>query len=193
MKFETDSWYFIPAKWFTKFNEGRREVRVIVIHVMEAPEKVATARNIGNYFANLPETTKASSHIGVDSNEIIQYVRDNDIAYAAPGCNHDGIQIELAGYSRQTIKEWLDPYSVKLISNAAYATAQYCRKYDIPVRHLSVSELREGKRGIVGHDQVSIVYHKSTHIDPGQGFPWITFLDLVRVYTLMLIKRTEPS
>jgi hypothetical protein len=50
-------------------------------------------------------------------------VLDNDIAFAAPGVNSDGIQLELAGVARQTREEWLDPYSVLVLENAASATA----------------------------------------------------------------------
>jgi N-acetyl-anhydromuramyl-L-alanine amidase AmpD len=63
-----------------------------------------------------------------------------------------------------------------VLENAANAAAQYCLKYDIPIRHLADDELEAGEKGIVGHVQASRVYKKSTHTDPGQGFPWDHFL-----------------
>ncbi len=174
--FETDRWPFVPAKNFTKVAR-KRGVRVIVIHSMEAPEKGDTAE----YFRTT--TRQASAHICVDNNSIVQCVLDNDIAWAAPGANSDGIQIELAGFARQRREDWLDPYSTLVLENAANAAAQYCLKYDIPVVRLSDQALG-GKlaKGLVSHAQVSEVFKKSDHTDPGTGFPWDYFLGRVQVY-----------
>lgn len=175
---ETDNWPFIEAKWFMRWPgpNKRRTVRVIVIHDMEFPERGDTAEVIAKDFATRPPKNKGSAHICVDNNSIVQCVRDNDIAYAAPGCNNDGIQIELAGYAKQTPQEWLDPYGVALLALGADATAQYCLKYDIPPVHLTDAQLRAGQKGIVGHAQVSVVYKKSDHPDPGPNFPWTYFM-----------------
>lgn len=174
---ETDLWPFVPARNFTPTGNKRRKVRVIVIHDMEWPETKTAAEDCARYFATT--TTQASAHICVDSDSIIQCVRDNDVAWAAPGCNNDGIQIEMAGYARQTREQWMDPYSTLVIDRTADATAQYCLKYNIPVRHLSNDELRAGRSGIIGHYQASAVYRKSTHGDPGPGFPWDFFMERV--------------
>lgn len=179
VSYETESWPVVKARHFTKSN-GRRKVRVIVIHDMEAPESSKTAENVARYFATTP--TPASAHICVDSDSIVQCVMDNDVAFAAPGCNHDGIQVELAGYARQTLKEWLDPYGLQMLARAADAVAQYCLKYNIPPKRLSDAQLKEGYPGIVGHSQVSAVYRKSTHTDPGANFPWDFFMAAVRTH-----------
>lgn len=179
-QFETDKWPFIPAKNFTKVAK-KRGVRVIVMHSMEAPEKGDTAEKIAEYFRTT--TKQASAHICVDNNSIVQCVFDNDIAWAAPGANSDGIQIEMAGYAKQTEADWLDPYSTLVLENAANAASQYCLKYDIPIVRLTDKEL-EGKlaKGIVSHSQVSDVFKKSDHTDPGKEFPWDYFLGRVQFY-----------
>lgn len=168
LRYETDLWPFVEARHFGKVMG--RKVRVIVIHDMEAPELDKTAENVAQYFATTP--TVASAHICVDNNSIVQCVRDSHVAYAAPGCNHDGIQVELAGYAKQTKAEWRDKYSIAMLAIASDAVAQYCLKYIIPAVHLTDQQLKDGARGIVGHDQVSRVYKKSTHTDPGPRFPW---------------------
>lgn len=168
-RFETDSWPFIKAKHFKK-NYSRRRVRVIVLHTMEAPEKGETAENVARYFANLDRP--ASAHVCVDNNSVVQCVYDNDTAFAAPGCNFDGIQIEMAGYARQTPEEWKDEFSSAMLKLVAGVIAQYSLKYDIPIRRLTDEDLRLMDKGIVGHDQVSRVYKRSTHTDPGPAFPW---------------------
>lgn len=175
--YETENWTFVKAKWFHTV-VGKRPVRVVVIHDMEAPETNDTAENVAKYFATT--TTQASAHICVDNNSIVQCVRDNDVAWAAPGANSDGIQIEMAGYGKQTRAEWLDFYGIGLLALASDAAAQYCLKYDLPVRHLTNAELQSGLKGVVGHYQVSQVYKKSDHTDPGAGFPWDYFMNSVQ-------------
>ena len=177
-----DDWPYIRARWYTPTPKGtRRSVRVGVLHVMEAPEKGSTAEDVARWFARLPETRKASPHICVDNNSVVQCVWDNDIAYAAPSCNHDGIQIELAGYSAQTAEAWMDEYSMATLQEAARAAAYYVRKYALPIRRLSVDELLAGHRGFCGHDTVTAAYHESDHMDPGPHFPWDEFMGMVRL------------
>ena len=175
-EFETDRFPVVKARHF-KDVTSKRAVRVIVIHSMEAPEKGDTAENVARFFQTTARP--ASAHLCIDNNSIVQCVFDNDIAFAAPGANSDGIQLELAGFARQSREEWLDPYGVLLLENAANAAAQYCLKYDIPVTHLTDDELKAGQKGLIGHVQASRVFKKSDHTDPGEGFPWDHFLDRV--------------
>lgn len=182
---DTDVWPMIKAKWYTAVAEPRK-VRLIVIHDMEAPEGPLTAENIARYFADprdrYGKPVKASAHINIDNNSIVRCVDDNNVAYAAPGANNDGIQIELAGYGKQTRAEWLDAYGLQLLNLAANATAQYCLKFGIPIRQLTNTQLQKGSWGIIGHYQASAVYKRSTHTDPGKGFPWDRFIPTVAAY-----------
>lgn len=178
-EYETDNFPINKARFFTDIVQ-KRNVRVIVIHTMEAPEKGETAENVARYFQHPDKPS--SAHLCIDNNSIVQCVMDNDVAWAAPGANNDGIQLELAGYSRQSKEDWLDPYSTLVLENAANATAQYTLKYNIPIKHLSNEELKKGEKGIVGHAQVTEVYKKSTHTDPGKGFPWDYFIERVKFY-----------
>lgn len=178
--FETDNWPFIKARNFKKI-DGKRAVRLVVIHDMEFPETTTAAEVIAKDFANTDR--QASAHICVDSDSIVQCVLDNNVAFAAPGANNDGIQIELTGFAKQTREQWLDPYGVLLLDRGANATAQYCLKYGIPVRQLTNAQLADkSQRGIVGHRQVSQVFQKSDHMDPGPNFPWDFFLKRVQAH-----------
>ena len=190
-EFETDNFPFVKANFF-KLVTGKRKVRLIVIHSMEAAEKDNTAENVARFFA--APTTRASAHLCIDNNSIVQCVLDNNIAAAAPGANQDGIHLELAGFAKQTEAEWLDAFGILLLNNAAEAAAQYSLKYDIPVRRLTNEELANpAMKGIVSHAQVSAVFKKSTHTDPGPGFPWKFFLERVtELREARLKKLTAP-
>jgi N-acetyl-anhydromuramyl-L-alanine amidase AmpD len=186
-EFETDKFPVVKARNFRKVVE-KRKVRVIVIHSMEAPEKDNTAENVAKFFQTT--TSQVSAHLCIDNNSIVQCVFDNDVAFAAPGVNRDGIQLELAGFAKQTRDEWLDPYSTLVLENAANAAAQYCLKYDIPVKHLTNDELRTGQKGIIGHVQASQVFPPNAgHTDPGKNFPWDHFIERVKHHHTERLKK----
>lgn len=170
----------VPASSHTPANRRKGDIRVVVIHDMEAPERSNTAENIAAYFAR--EDVRASAHINVDNDSAVRSVDDEDIAWAAPGCNHDGLQVELAGYARQSRAEWLDAYSKATMDRAARITAEYCQRYGLNIKHLTDDELRAGHSGIIGHVQASNVYKRSSHWDPGPNFPWDWFMARVRHY-----------
>lgn len=173
--YETEVWPFIQAR---DFGAKRTETpRLIVIHDMEFPERPTAAEDVARYFQH-PDTP-SSAHVCVDSDSVVQCVKDSYVAFAAPGCNHDGIQVELAGYGKQTPAEWLDKYSIAMLAIAADVVAQYCLKYNIPPVHLTNAQLRAGARGIIGHVQASEVYKGSDHTDPGPNFPWPRFIAMV--------------
>lgn len=179
-KYETENFPVIKAKWFTDVVE-KRSVRVVVIHTMEAAKKNDTAESVANYFKTTK--TKASAHLCIDNDSIVQCVFDNDVAYAAPGVNRDGIQLELAGFAKQTAADWKDPYNTLLLERAANAAAQYCLKYDIPRKHLTNKQLKDGEKGIIGHFQATAVYPPNAgHSDPGPNFPWDFFVERVEFH-----------
>ncbi|TMR92559.1 peptidoglycan-binding domain-containing protein [Nonomuraea basaltis] len=155
-------------------------IRVIVVHTMETGESGNVAENVAQYFAR--KATQASAHLCVDNNSVVQTVLPGDTAWAAPGCNSDGLQIELAGRAGQTKSQWADDYSKDLLDLAARQVAGWCKKYSIPAKRLTRAQLRAGHKGIVGHADVSAVYKRSDHWDPGPDFAWDDFISKVRHY-----------
>lgn len=162
---------------FYKPIAGTRTKRLIVMHDAEVPETARSAEDVARYFQNPDPGTFPSAHICSDNDSVVRCVKDNDVANAAPGANHDGLHWELAGYARQSRAEWLDPYGKQLLAIACDGVAQWCVKYDIPARQLTDAELGDDvSKGIVGHAQVSRVFKRSGHTDPGSGFPWDLFI-----------------
>ena len=165
----------------------RAVIDLIVLHSMEAPEASTRAWRCAQYFANLPpdlpSTEWKSSHYCADSDTIVQCVPDHVVAFAAPGANTYGLQIELAGYARQSREEWLDAFGTRMLWLVAQLVARKCTERNIPAIFLTAEQLLSTAqpRGITTHREVSLAYKRSDHTDPGPGFPMDYFLDQVHV------------
>ena len=170
---------FIRARHY--YSSRRSPIRVFVFHTMEAPEDTNRAEWCANYFAatNAPI---ASAHYMADPDSMVQGVRDRHTAFAAPGCNADGLQWETAGYASQTAGDWDDDTSRAILRRVAKHMADKCHAHNIPPVHLTNTQLLAGHRGIIGHVQASAVYRLSSHWDPGPHFPWVRFIRMVRDY-----------
>jgi N-acetyl-anhydromuramyl-L-alanine amidase AmpD len=155
-----------------------RAIDVVVMHTMEIAERKDAAEICVRWFRS--PASQVSAHYCVDSDTVIQCVREKDIAWHARGGNAASIGVELAGFARQTTKDWRDAYSTAVLRSAATLVADVCRRRRIPVRWLVAGDLRAGRRGITGHVEVSLAYGRSDHWDPGPGFPIERFLALVR-------------
>lgn len=170
---------FIKARNFTP--TIGRDVDLVVMHTMESPEGLDTAESVSRWAAG-PTAPKASWHYAVDVNSVVQCVLEKDIAWAAPGANHDGIQIELAGRAGQNAAQWHDAYSKSQLALAALLVAEICKRHDIPAIKLSAFQVRAGHRGLCGHIDVTRAFPErgGTHWDPGPNFPWDEFIGMVR-------------
>lgn len=172
----TDDIKHIPAK-HQGASRDPKSIRLLVIHTMEAPEKGTTAEAVAAYFQRGDRV--ASAHMCVDSDSMVECVVPAKVAYAAPGGNATGYHYELAGYARQSENEWADPYSVATLFRAAEHMARMARLLDIPIVFRDADDLVLGKSGITTHAQISKAFKKSTHTDPGAGFPINSFVQLV--------------
>lgn len=162
---------FVEAANYTRVDASRpRRVKHVVLHSMEAPEREGTALRVAQFFAgsNAPQ---ASAHFCVDSREIVQCVDERHVAWHAPGCNSSGIGIEHAGYAKQNAEQWMDPYSRAMLLLSVELCADVCKRHGIPAVALDAGALRAGLPGITTHAAVSQAFKRSTHWDPGMGFP----------------------
>ena len=66
-----------------------------------------------------------------------------------------------------------------MLRRAAALVREVAKRWDVPLRQLTVAEVRAGKRGICGHADVSKAFRQSDHTDPGDAFPWAHFIALV--------------
>ena len=174
-----DAKHQAPARWGKRCrNHGPRRsldsLRVIVIHDAEAPSNAA--EGVARYGATTDRSV--SWHVVVDDNEAYRQLPDGYVSWTAPGCNHDGLHVEQCGYARYSKVEWFRHQAT--LKRTAWIVAKWCRHYDIPPVWLSDEGLRAGKRGMVTHAQVSRVYKRSDHTDPGPNYPRGYFALLVR-------------
>lgn len=180
---------FVQAERFKSIPAGRK-IDLVCLHTAELPEKPNGAESVAAYFKR-PRDGKgnivdASAHYCVDSDSTVQCVLEKDIAWAAPGANNNGIHIELTGWAKQTAADWEDAYSTAELQIAASLVAKICARNGIPAQFVDEHELADekgvarGARGITTHACVSKAFKKSTHTDPGTGFPMVRFIDMVR-------------
>ena len=180
----------VEAANYTDAKRRRPDIDLVVEHMAITPELATSAEGVANYFTN--PNVRASAHLTADNNSIVQSVLLEDVAWAAPGANHDGIQIEHAGRQSQTAKQFRDRYSTAMFKLSARAQARIAIAYDIPIVWLTVSDLRAGRRGFTSHDNVSKAFGRSNHYDGRAPFPNWWLLGLIRKEVARLGKR-DPT
>jgi len=160
---------FIQARDWQWAN--RTVVDLIVLHSAEVGEYHSSAEGVAAYFKMGPPEPASSGYV-VDDDSIVQCVKDEHIAWHAPGVNPRSIGIEQAGYAKQTRDEWLDPYGQRMLALVAKLVAAKARQFNIPLVWLTPADILAGKRGLCEHIDVTHAYpHLGTHVDCGPGYP----------------------
>ncbi len=171
-----DNLPFVKAKYITPGRNGNT-IRLIVIHTAENTCRAGMARNIAGYFVGAP--TPASAGYVVDPANVINCVHDEDTADHAPPVNVCSIGIEHTAYAATT--DWTGADAKAMLDLSAQLVAYLCTKYNIPIQRVDdLSSL--DATGIVGHDEVTACFHKSTHTDPGKAFPWDDYIASCAAY-----------
>ena len=183
---------FVEAEAFRYAN--RTAVDWVVVHTSEAREGSTTAEALQSYAANM-QGRRASWHYAIDDDSIAQSVLEKHVGFACPGLNRRGVQIELAGFARQSAADWRDPFSTRMRELLAELAAGICSRWSIPVQHIDAKELDEAHaaieagervpehcRGITTHSagtRSAISRGRTTHTDPGEHFPMAELIDKI--------------
>jgi len=156
-----------------------RDIRNIVLHSTENPPRPGVARSVARWFSG-PSAPRASCHVVCGSDEAIRCVPDAAVAWAAPGANRAGLQLEIVGQALRT--EWLQQTAT--LERAAQICAEWCDLYGIPPSYVGPKGLREGRSGITTHWAVTDAFRRSTHVDPGgpknRRWPMREFIAMIK-------------
>jgi hypothetical protein len=152
-------------------------IRGIVIHTAEnvadtiGPD--GGAESVANYGATAARSV--SWHATVDKDSIIPMLPDHYKAYHVIGYNESTLGIEQAcqasGWATYP-PDWVSG----VLSNAAEVVRGWCVAHNIPVKRISKAEYDAGGSGILAHADLD----PSRRSDPGVGFPWDRFLNIVK-------------
>ena len=145
---------------------GTRPVRLVVLHTTEG---ALTAAALGAYFYR-PDVM-ASSHVGIGTDGIRQYVSYSRSAWTVRSGNPISDNAEICGFAHWTREQWLNDHR-QLLDLAAGWVRGRCLARGIPIRKLSTAEVAAGKAGVIGHWDWTVGMRDGTHTDPGTGFPW---------------------
>lgn len=171
---------WIPGKHFTPASRGPGDITLVVIHTTEGPETERRSEATAAWFAD--DRAAGSAHYIVDPAQVVQSIRDQDIAWHSgdKATNARSIGIEHCGKAGQTAAEWADPASLAELGRSAALAIRLCERYGIPPKRLTRDELRAGESGFCGHVDVTAVFSAGHgHHDPGEHFPWDYYLGLI--------------
>lgn len=139
-------------------SRGPNEINYVVIHTVQGSYAGAIS-----WFKNPSAGVSAHYVVRSSDGEITQMVDDADIAYHDACFNSNSIGIEHEGYV-DAPATW---YTPAMYQASAKLTAWLCDKYGIPKDHSHV----------MGHGETPDC---STHTDPGAGWDWNHYLNLVK-------------
>ena len=161
---------------FCSYHGGSRRperIRWVVIHDAEG----GSAQGVANYGAS--GNAQASWHVTCDDTVAIRCLADDIVGYHAYSPANDiGLGLEICGYASWSKLTWFRHQAT--LKRAAWVTARWCVRYQIPPRWLTDQQLRDERPGLTYHAQVTRVLKKGSHTDPGKNFPFGYFLWLVQ-------------
>lgn len=177
-----------PAHYSAGVN---KPITRLVIHSTVSPCEPGGARQIAAYFRS--ESAGGSAHYVIDPEEAVQAAWDSVICWHAPP-NQGSLGFEMCdipgpvpgdkpGTARwralRRVWRWRKAEQRAMLRRTAQLVAQAALAYDVPLRFLTVRQLRAGGHGITTHANVSKAFGQSAHWDPG-WWPRRRFMWLVR-------------
>lgn len=180
----------------TAYSSARTQNPLIV--VVHTGEGILDKDDMVRFLDNNPN---ASAHAAADADGVAYGgVPDERAAWTAgPTANNIGLHIELCAFAQMTRAQWLSEEDVRIfvpwigddgewrnirkprqmLRHAAAWVRAKADRHVIHVRKVGPSELRQGTDGICGHADTSAAWRETDHTDPGTGFPWDVFIEMV--------------
>lgn len=159
------------------YKSSARGVRPVTLVAVHTAEGARTARNLGAYFYR--DDVQASSHVGIDATETLQYVPYDRASWTLRSGNPISDNAELCAFAHWTRAQWLGTDTIDGCVNPRGildATARWirerCLARNIPIIKLSAADVAAGQSGVIGHVDWTYGMRDGTHVDPGTVFPW---------------------
>lgn len=164
-----------------KFSRGRSQrVRLLILHTTEGAMTVASLAG----FLNRPGIN-ASYHASVEPSGLLAYhVNRTNTAWHCRGANPYSDGLCLCGFAKWSRADWLRRPA--MLDTAAWWLASCARDRGVPLRKLSVAEVRDAVRdprhpgGVAMHWDYTLATRDGTHWDIGSHFPWDVVLGRAR-------------
>jgi len=160
---------------------GSRPVNLVALHTAEGAR---TAASLGAYFWRAD--IQASSHVGIDASNTMQYVPYERAAWTLRSGNPISDNAEMCAFAGFTRAEWLSTGTVRgcvnpraILDRAAAWARSRCLARGIPMRKITPADVAAGRPGIIAHWDWTIGMRDGSHTDPGANFPWDYFIQKV--------------
>lgn len=153
---------------------------LIVIHSLEAPARRGLAYDLATGWL---QGAGVSPHALTDPGETVDTCSESLVGWHCGNGNQYGIGLEVTGYAAWTFEQWTNGDAFAAVRLAAKRAAEAARRHNIPIRWLSLAQIRNGERGFCTHADISATLGGTNHTDPGRGFPFAIFLQMVQQWT----------
>ena len=164
----------------------RGTISCIVLHTTENNPGNGIAMNVARWQASTAPAP-SSYHKLVDTHNIVQTVLDNQTAFHAVGFNSRGLGLSFATWASSWGRDRTT--DARMLERGAWVAAQWCKRYNIPVRLITKAEGERGVKGFITHAAVD----PGRRSDPGRNFPMERFFSLVRGYINGIKPAPEPE
>ena len=163
---------FAPATAFRAVS-GVRTINRIVIHVTDAPTTSSTV----NTFTNAAARVSAHYLVGQDG-EVIQFVKENDVAWHASNANGDSIGIEHVAIKRGGVTYTRRDGTPITYPAMPPSDAQYCASAALVVYLCDKYHIPADRVHILGHAEVD-THTTHTSCPDGAGWNWAHYMQLI--------------
>jgi hypothetical protein len=153
---------------------------LIVIHSLEAPARRGLAYDLATGWL---QNAGVSPHALTDPGETVETCSESLVGWHCGNGNQVGIGLEVTGYAAWSFEQWTSGDAFAAVRLDAKRAAEAARRHGIPIRWLSLSQIRNGERGFCTHADISATLGGTNHTDPGRGFPYAIFMQMVQQWT----------
>lgn len=161
---------------------GPGQPTAIIIHSLEAPPKPGMAYSLATGWL---QGANVSIHSITDPGESVDMVDLQHRAAHCGGGNPYTIGNEHTGYAAWTEAQWTEPVPFAALRLGAKKVASQAKALGWGPQHLrwlSLAQLGAGEFGLATHNDCRLRFGGTTHTDPGAGFPYRIFLQMVQQF-----------